>query len=188
MNDVTVEPLTPDRLPDFLRFFDGPAFSDNPAWASCYCQCFYEDHRVICWADRTGAQNRAAATERVGQRAMQGYLAYLDGVPIGWCNAAPRPLLHALDDEPIDDAAAAGSIVCFLVDPRHRGRGVARRLLDAACEGLKAQGLRVVDANPRTGPASAAANHHGPLSMYLSSGFAVLREVDDGSVWVRRAL
>lgn len=185
---VEVKALTPELQPDFLRFFDGTAFSDNPRWSSCYCQCFYEDHSVVKWSERTAQQNRALACARIQDQSMQGYLAYSDGTPVGWCNAAPRDLLHALDDEPIPDSRHVGTILCFLVEPSHRGRGVARRLLEAACDGLREQGLLVAEANPRTAPASAAENHFGPLKMYLSAGFAVHREDDDGSVWVRRSL
>ena len=78
--------------------------------------------------------------------------------------------------------------MCFLVEPSHRGRGVARALLEAACNGLRTQGLRIAEANPRTASVSAAENHFGPLSMYLSAGFTVHREDDDGSVYVRRTL
>lgn len=112
----------------------------------------------------------------------------MDGVPVGWCNAAPRKLLHALDDEPIPDAEQVGEIVCFLVEPSQRGRGVARQLLEAACNRLRLQGLRIAEANPRTESDSAAANHFGPLNMYLSAGFSVHREDNDGSVHVRRTL
>ena len=69
-----------------------------------------------------------------------------------------------------------------------RGQGVATALLHAACDGLRAQGLTIVEANPRTGTNSASANHYGPLAMYLAAGFVVDRESDDGSVWVRKAL
>ena len=185
---VDVRALSLALLPDFLKFFDGTAFSDNPKWASCYCQCFYEDHSVINWSERTAQQNRARACERVRGQVMQGYLAYLDDVPVGWCNAAPRHLLRALDEEPAPDAESVGAIVCFLVEPSHRGRGVARQLLEAACAGLRQQGLRIAEANPRTAPTSAAENHFGPLSLYLSAGFAIHREDEDGSVYVRRAL
>ena len=119
---------------------------------------------------------------------MQGYLAYIDGSPVGWCNAAPRTLLHALDDEPTPEAEQVGAIVCFLVEPSHRGRGVARHLLEAACEGLRSQCLRIVEGNPRTEASSSAENHFGPLSLYLSAGFTVHRTDDDGSVYVRRTL
>jgi GNAT superfamily N-acetyltransferase len=183
-----VRTLSPELLPDFLRFFEGSAFSDNPKWSSCWCQCFYEDHTVVRWSERTAPQNRALACERIQARAMQGYLAYADGVPVGWCNAAPRHLLHALDDEPTPDAETVGAIVCFLVEPSHRGQGIARMLLDAACDGLRRQGLRVAEANPRTGTTSPAENHYGPLGLYLSAGFSVHREDADGSVYVRRTL
>jgi hypothetical protein len=106
---VQVRALTPDLLTDFLKFFEGTAFSDNPKWSFCYCQCFYEDHRVVKWSERTGVENRARACERIDGGPMQGYLAYLDGTAVGWCEAAPRKLLHALDDEPIPLRPCNGS-------------------------------------------------------------------------------
>jgi hypothetical protein len=57
---VKVRALSPELLADFLRFFDGTAFSDNPKWSSCYCQCFYEDHSVVKWAERTATRLRFA--------------------------------------------------------------------------------------------------------------------------------
>ena len=186
--NITIKALSPALKEDFLRFFDGPAFSDNPKWSSCYCQCFYEDHSVVKWSKRTAPQNRALACQRIEGETMQGYLAYSEETPIGWCNAAPRALLHALDDEPTPDSELIGAIVCFLIEPSHRGQGVARRLLEAACEGLREQGVRIAEANPRTAAASASENHFGPLSLYLSAGFTVHREDEDGSVYVRRAL
>jgi GNAT superfamily N-acetyltransferase len=185
---VEIKPLSPELLQDFLRFFDGTAFSDNQKWSSCYCQCFYEDHCVIKWTERTAPQNRNLACERIENRSMQGYLAYIDDTPVGWCNAAPRNLLHALDSVPITNSQNVGTILCFLVEPSHRGRGVARQLLEAACEGLRHQGLQVAEANPRTSGTSDAENHFGPLNMYLSAGFTIQRDDSDGSVWVRRSL
>ena len=186
--NITIKALSPAMKVDFLRFFEGPAFSDNPKWSSCYCQCFYEDLSVVKWSERTAPQNRALACQRIQGETMQGYLAYSEETPIGWCNAAPRALLHALDDEPTPDSGLVGAIICFLIEPSHRGQGVARRLLEAACEGLKEQGLRIAEANPRTAATSASENHFGPLSLYLSAGFTVHREDEDGSVYVRRAL
>lgn len=190
MSEITIEirPLSPDRLPDFLSFFEGDAFSDNPQWSSCYCQCYYEDHSCVIWRDRTAAQNRAFACERAANGRMQGYLAYVGGRVAGWCNAAPRHLLRALDEEPTPDAELVGAIVCFLVAPRFRGQGVSSSLLAAACEGLRSQGLRIAEANPRPDATSAADNHFGPLAMYLAAGFVVHRTDSDGSVYVRKQL
>jgi GNAT superfamily N-acetyltransferase len=190
LTESTIEilALSPEKLNDFLTFFDGSAFSDNPRWSSCYCQCFYEDHDSIVWSDRTATENRSRACERVGKREMQGYLAKSAGKPVGWCSAGPRRLFHALDTEPTPDAETVGAIMCFLVAPEHRGKGIARLLLDAACEGLRAQGLEIAEANPRPSASSAAENHFGPLSLYLAAGFQVHRTDSDGSVYVRKKL
>lgn len=185
---IDIQPLSADRLPEFLAFFDATAFTDNPRWASCYCQCFHENHNEVVWKDRTGAQNRARACERIAAGEMQGYLARSGGQPVGWCSAAPRKLFHALDDEPTPDADKVGAIMCFLVAPAHRGSGIARRLLDAACAGLRSQGLAIAEANPRPNAASAAENHFGPLRLYLSAGFDIHRTDADGSVYVRKTL
>ena len=130
-----IQPLAPATLPDLLAFFDGDAFSDNPKWASCYCQCFYEDHRVVKWSERTAAQNRTIAIERGNAGTMQGWLAYVDGAVVGWCNAAPR-LLHGSTRSPSSRAPTAAS--CALA---RRARGQRRRdALLQPCDGC-AQGL-----------------------------------------------
>jgi GNAT superfamily N-acetyltransferase len=185
---VEIHPLSPDRADDFMRFFDNEAFTDNPKWASCYCQCYYEDHRRVVWRERTADQNRACAIERIGGNTMQGYLAYLDGHVSGWCNAAPRALLHALDEEPIADSQQTATIVCFLVNPAARGQGIARALLAAACDDLRVRGFRTIEANPRQNTDSASENHYGPLRMYLSAGFVLGKSDPDGSVWVSKTL
>src|SRR5262249_50143271 len=183
-----VVPLSRDRLADFLLFFDGEAFSDNPAWSSCYCQCFYEDHRRVQWSARTATEKRNWAIRRCESGQMQGYLAYSGGKVVGWCNAAARCLLHVLDAEPAPEAHSIGCILCFLVSPFARGKGIARSLLLTACEGLHAHGLLYAEANPRLAARTSAEQHFGPLAMYLSAGFEVHSTDNDGSVWVRKRL
>ena len=183
-----IEAISTDNLEDFLRFFDGQAFSDNPDWSSCYCQCYYENHREIVWQEQTAGRNRFMACQRIGNGTMRGFLAFAGNEAVGWCNAAPRHLLHALDDVPTPDADKLGAIVCFIVAPDHRGKGVARRLLEAACEGLAKEGLEVVEAMPRREARSEAENYVGPLGMYLSAGFTIHREDEDGTIYVRRVL
>jgi ribosomal protein S18 acetylase RimI-like enzyme len=185
---LTIRRLTPALKGDFLRYFEGAAFADNPRWRSCYCQFLYVDHSRVNWSARTAEENRAAACERIDCARMQGLLAYRGGEVVGWCNAAPRGLLDAFNDEPDPDAQRLGQITCFVVARAHRRSGVARALLDAACSMLQAQGMSLAEASPSRAAASDAENHHGPLSLYLSAGFSVHREEDDGTVLVRRPL
>ena len=68
-------------------------------------------------------------------------------------------------------------------------RGIARTLLAGGLAMLAARGIKVVDAFPfKAGASEASADHyHGPLSMFLAAGFAILREEDDMTV-VRKLL
>lgn len=185
---LTIRRLTSELKDEFFQYFDGPAFADNPKWKSCYCQFLYVDHAKVNWSTRTAQENRAAACDRILCSRMQGLLAYRNGEVVGWCNAAPRVLLDSFADEPVPGAEQVGQVACFVVDPKHRRTGVARSLLEGACSMFRDQGLRVALANPSRKASSDAENHYGPLSLYLSCGFAVVHERDDGLVVVRRSL
>lgn len=97
------------------------------------------------------------------------------------------PNVDPCSDLAAGDPQAVGSIVCFVVARPQRGQGIATRLLDAACEGLHKDGVRVVEAYPRMEAETDAGNYHGPLSMYLESGFVKYRETDEVVV-VRKSL
>ena len=185
---TTIHPLSQERLPDFLEYFDGEAFADNPKWAFCYCQFLHVDHNNVKWGTRTAAENRAAACDRICSKKMQGYLAYRGGKVIGWCNAAPRTMMDAFSDERDVDAARIGQIGCFVVAAPYRRTGVATLLLSAACAGLRAQGLTIAEASPLADARNDAQNHFGPLSMYLKAGFREHRRDEDGRIYVRRDL
>jgi GNAT superfamily N-acetyltransferase len=189
---LTIRRLAPDLRADFLRFFEGSDFADSPKWKSCYCQFLYVDHSKVTWGARTSDENRASACERIACGRMRGLLAYLDGEVVGWCNAAPRTLLDSFADEPEPepdpDSDRLGQITCFAVARSHRRTGVARALLEAACDMLREPGLAWVEANPSRNARTDAENHFGPLSLYLSAGFTLARERDDGLSVVRRGL
>ena len=185
---IEIHPLSAARLADFMAFFEGEAFADNAHWSSCYCQCFYEDHTKIRWPDRTAAENRACAIRRIAEGRMQGFLAYRSGRVMGWCNAGPRSLFHALDQDPSVDSERVATILCFLVAPSARGQGVASALLAAACRALAERGFSSVEANPRPSATGSADNHFGPLAMYLAADFTVRRTDADGSVWMSKEL
>ena len=164
--DVIVQPMSPERLPDYLAFFEKRGFTDNPGWAGCYCYFPYHDPADSDWTSRTGAENREAITACCRDEKMAGYLAYADGEVVGWCNAGPRHLYPSLARLP-GDARTTGAIPCFLIAPEWRRQKVATRLLEAACEGLKAQGILKVIAKPTRGAVG------NPISVDLPNGVTV---------------
>ena len=187
MNEIVVKPLMPALCADYLRFFDhrqGPAFSDNPEWAKCYCH-FYEVPRAIDWSSLTAEQNRVAMQSRIDVGEMEGFLAYEGEYVVGWLNAQPRHRLpHCFErlgiaPPPIECAPhQAAVVVCFVIAPSHRRRGVARTLLRQSIAALTLRGFVLVDAFPfRAGDSTDATDHyHGPASLFRAEGFVNLCE------------
>jgi len=181
---ITVECLSPARRDDFLSFFDherGPAFADNPEWAACYCH-YYQVPRALKWGSFDGPANRLAMTARIDTAEQEGFLAYAGGAVVGWLNAQPcSKLRHAcarlsVPAPPLEvPAHEAAAVVCFVVAPGWRRRGVARALLASALTNFAARGLKVVDAFPwNVGPGDGKPtdHYHGSPSMFLAAGFA----------------
>lgn len=193
-----ITPLRPEQAGAFLRFFDherGVAFADNPQWAKCYCH-YYQVPKSIRWASLSGPQNRTAMQARIEVGEMEGFLAYQGGEVVGWVNAQPRHKLPhcfarlGIPPTPLPCAAfEAAAIVCFVIAPTQRRRGLARALLRGALESLAARGFRLVDGFPfKSGGSELAADHyHGPLPIFLDAGFSVLREHKELTV-VRKLL
>lgn len=194
MPPITIGPVGPETLPDYLDYFDQRAFADNPRWQSCYCHFTFADHSEKDWGERTLDENRGAVIKLISSGAMRGYLAYADGLPVAWCNAAPRskiPLARDVAAEiPGDDPndSTIGVIVCFIVSQPWRGQGIARQLLATALEGFCEQGLLTAEAYPLEDAKSAASNHYGPLEMYLSAGFSIHGQIDVRNLIVRKDL
>lgn len=187
---ISVVRLSPGTRGDYLAFFDherGPAFSDNPEWARCYCQ-FYRVPRALDWNAFTAGQNRIAVSASIDAGEAEGYLARSDGETVGWLHAAPRHKLPhcferlSVEPTPIgvppQDAAV---IVCFVIAPAWRRRGVAGALLDGALADLRERGIAHVDAFPfKAGDGASPADHyHGPASLFASRGFVPIVDHPD---------
>ena len=193
--NLELRELTPDLDDDFLDYFDGDAFADNPEGASCYC-CYF--HWVGTngenWSSRTAAANRKLKAELIQRGETTGILAYLDNRPIGWCHAAEKrslPHLATMDVLASPDDASVGAIVCFVVTKCFRGTGLASLLLESACDLLAKRNLWIVEAYPDRHATDSYANFHGRLDMFLDAGFQIHRELEGDMsdiVIVRRSL
>ena len=190
IGEPEVREMTPALLDDYLHFFDRDAFTDNPGWAGCYCLFYHYPGTQEEWNQRLASENRAGIRELIRAGKAHGYHAFVDGEPAGWCHATPRgelPQFERFEQFRVGDSERVGSIVCFVIAPPYRRHGIARRLLDAACDGFRRRGLAFAEAYPAKNPDSDARAYHGPLRMYLAAGFAPLRETED-YVIVRKPL
>lgn len=173
LGEVTVYPVTEDRVDDWLRFFDRDAFAGNPDWASCYC---LEPHIPATpeQPERAWRETRATMAERLRGGTTFGYLAYVDGRPAGWVNASLRSdygLYRLVDPDGPEPPLVIG-VSCFVIAPPFRRHGIASALLDRVIADASARGASWIEGYPRNKPERSDAGHfRGPRSMYDVRGF-----------------
>ena len=116
----------------------------KPGGGGCWCMA-YRDSRVP--NEERGQYMRDECAQEPGP----GVIAFVDGVAAGWCSVAPRStyrrLMHSRTIPFVDDRDA-WSIVCFVVRPAFRRRGLMHELLEGAVAHAAAQGAEVVEGYP----------------------------------------
>ena len=159
-------PVTKERWPHLVELFD------QPVVRTCYCM-FY---RKTGTGTGVGRENRRAMKALVDRGTVPGLIGYQNGVPVAWVALGPReeypklrrsPIMKPVDDRPV------WSIVCFFVDPRARGEGLAERMLRAAVDYARSRGARLVEAYPvdEEGRREPDVMFFGARSMYDRAGF-----------------
>lgn len=174
IGQITISEVAPENADDIISFFDHDAFSDFPAWGSCYCMFYFlgggdnPDWGNAPWQDTRRAQHDRISTGRT-----TGVLAHVDEKVAGWCNATARsefPSHLQGGDEKVC------SVVCFVVAPPYRGHGLARRLLEAAVEMARSRGFSSIEGYPVRDAKSAQGAYHGTLEVFQEQAFLVASE------------
>ncbi|QGQ19421.1 GNAT family N-acetyltransferase [Cellulomonas sp. JZ18] len=127
----------------------------------CWCTA-YRDARVP--DGERPAYVRALCDEDPGP----GGLAYLDGEVAGWCSVAPRSTYRRLVRSrtiPALDERDPWSLVCVVVLPAFRRRGLVHVLLDGAVEHARTHGVDVVEGYP----AETAGTRMDTVSAYVGT-------------------
>lgn len=188
IGEVTVHPVSKDRVDDWLRLFDHDAFAGNPGWAACYC---LEPHVPAPpeQPERAWRERRATVAERLRGGTTFGYLAYVEGRPAGWVNASLRSdygLFQGVDPGGPEPRSVIG-VSCFVIAPPFRQHGIASALLDRVIADAPARGAAWIEAYPHNTPEEGDAGHfRGPRSMYDTRGFTPIEMRDQYTV-VRRS-
>jgi GNAT superfamily N-acetyltransferase len=186
---VAVHPVTPDRIDDWLRFFDHDAFADNPDWASCYC---LEPNVPATpeMPERPWREARATTRRRLCDGTTSGYLAYVDGRPAGWVNASLRSEygLYRIVGTGGPEPHTVVGVSCFVVASPFRRHGVASALLDRVIADAPARGASWVEGYPHNEPEPSDAGHfRGPRAMYEARGFQEVERLERYTVMRRPA-
>lgn len=177
--EINIKQLSPELLDDYLYFFDNITFEEHPDWSNCYC---YESHFVGTSEEWRKEKNRAAVIKLISEGRMRGYLAYSDHLPVGWCNVNNRlnyeRLLKYYDFVDQKEKKIC-SVVCFLIHPDFRRKGIAQKLLEQICADYTGLNYDFIEAYPRKGDLSTEAHYKGPIEMYEHLDFGVVKEYLD---------
>lgn len=177
-----IKKLTPELADDYIYFFETSAFCDGSEFTGCYCTWYNwsnDDELQYSQSSEEEKRNFKKKLSRswILQGKMNGFLAYKEGVPIGWCNADDKQNYSRLSDvmnnetwTDSNDEDKILSIVCFIVSPSMRGKGVATSLLKEVCSYAEKNHYQYIEAYPSEGKFTTT-NYHGQYSTYEKLGF-----------------
>lgn len=166
-------PLTPARWPDLEDLFQARGCAQA---RSCWCMYYRRSGEPpVSPGQRRADLNHDAFQALVDAGHFTGLLAYEGSQAVGWLSFGPRVDFAKLARSPVMkpvDAQPVWSLICFVVRPTHRGRGVARTLLAAAVQEARQRGV-MLEAYPvdKPGPLEDDNLWFGPASLYVEAGF-----------------
>ncbi|MGH2585660.1 MAG: GNAT family N-acetyltransferase [Dehalococcoidia bacterium] len=96
---------------------------------------------------QVGEENKALLQTIVESGTVPSLLAYVEGVPAGWCSIGPRPDYVRFFDE--HAGREIWLIACLFIAKSHRGQWVGSALIDAAVRRAAQHGARSIEALPR---------------------------------------
>lgn len=186
--EITIKKLTPQLSEDYFDFFDHRAFTDASPYR-CYCQMYQmskvqqkEEFENFAGTDY-GLLSKTIAKKQIQSGELRGYLAYMDGKAVGWCNANDRANFPS---EPCCDVAFYSpmphievAVVCFEIAPDYRGRGVATTLLNRVILEAKASGYSSVVGFPVKRNERYEWDCAGPIRLFEKAGFFVISQQGD---------
>ncbi|OZV11976.1 GNAT family N-acetyltransferase [Tissierella sp. P1] len=179
-----VKSLSPELAETFVEYLGNLDFAHAPHWSTCFCRYYHTNCSFEQWQNRTGEKNRAEAIEQIKLGNMKGYLVFDGNKCIGWCNANDVREFKRLEDDidHIIKEKKVGCIICFVIHPGYRGRGIARLVLKKAIEDFKAQGFDAVIALPIEIKEAPEKAYRGTFAMYKEQGFEEIERHDSLSI------
>jgi GrpB-like predicted nucleotidyltransferase (UPF0157 family)/GNAT superfamily N-acetyltransferase len=182
-----IKRLTPELAADYFDFFDNRAFTDRVG-AFCYCTWFHYDCSIDEYYKHGKDAMRNCAASFIADGKLKGYLAYVDGISIGWCNADDKSNYRRLETESFfcgNSAERVKAITCFEIAPEYRGKGIATALLERVISDAKDEGYGFVESYPHLHNQHDPFDYAGPIRLYEKAGFAEVARNGDKIVMIK---
>lgn len=195
--NIIIKPLTSDLSDDYFDFFDNRAFTDDSPYR-CYCQVYQMTKQQVKIAfdnangSDIGRVSREIAAQQIDSGILRGYLAFVDGIAIGWCNANDKanfPMESCTGDSfyaPVENREKA--VVCFEIAPEYRRKGVATALLQRVIDDAIIEGYTAVEGFPVVRDERYEWDSPGPLRLYKNLGFIKVAVREKNVVVMRKEL
>ncbi|HEX2221437.1 MAG TPA: GNAT family N-acetyltransferase [Candidatus Limnocylindria bacterium] len=181
-----IVPATADRWADVAQLLD------DAGEHGCWCQAWRGTDAKALSGGKSRSQLLREQME--GGPPAPGFVAYLDGEPVGWVGVGVRtetPRLMRSRTIPAIDDLPVWSIGCFRIRPGYRRRGIARALLDGVVEAARRAGAPGVEAypiDPEGRRVEVGAGFVGIASMFDAAGFRRVLVTDAHSGHLPRLL
>lgn len=194
--NIIIKPLTPELSIDYFDFFDNRAFTDNSPYR-CYCQLYQmSKEQQKAEFDKVdgvdiGRVSRKIAEQQIDSGVLRGYLAFYEGVAIGWCNVNDKanfPIVSCTGESFYASAdKLEKAVVCFEISPEYRGKGIATALLERVIDDARAEGYIAVEGFPVVRDERFKWDCKGPIRLYEKAGFIKVAVLEKNVV-MRKAL
>ena len=170
--NLQIHRLSKKREGDFFRLHS-PV--NGCGW--CFCVAWWVP-TWKGWGDRTSEGNRTLRERPFESGHYDGYLLYIDDLPVGWCQVGARDRLDKITNQfELTPDPETWAITCFLIEDSHRRLGYARFMLGEILKDLRERGVRKVEAFPRRGSNLDELDlWNGPENIFLNAGFEVVHD------------
>jgi len=168
-------------------------FGPRGACGGCWCMAWRSEFGGKRWRASLGEPNRIEFEKRIASGEVHGILAFEGNEPVGWCSIGPRGDFPALERSRVlqtEWTATTWSVTCFFIPTKHRGKGVATAMLEAAVELARKRGATAVEGYPQKALASGAPLP-GPFAwtgvpgLFERCGFERLNPGDGRPIYVK---
>lgn len=197
---LTVSPLSEENVADFFSFFDHlislsegriVTYSEHWSMSEKELKALHELPRqknLTAEEYRSEVKNAASLLIQSGKK--KGYLAYMEGKPIGWCDVNLKSAYEYLGRELPESVTKDRnpdtlSVVSILVSPEYRGQGVATALLDRVMQDASKNKIQTVEAYPSMHEFSDG-SFPVYLHLFLKAGFQTVYQGAESAVLQKR--